>query len=182
MMSPLLSPTPTPTGLIKKRSCEVYPTDRDERAARLEGFYCRTERRQEEISNNLFFQSCTLCWGVVAGGERRWRRYPGRLAGGARHVIFHTAVNMQLVFSFHCESFHHCSGSLSFTFCLFLQFSFKTYYLLGFSIVSQLPTQKNVSLKWQLTRIKLKSSSLVVNKCPSITFIQFRSHLKELHV
>lgn len=39
---------------------------------------------------------------------------PGRLAGGARHVIFHTAVNMQLVFYFHRESFHRFSGSLPF--------------------------------------------------------------------
>lgn len=45
---------------------------------------------------------------------------PGRLAGGARHVIFHTAVNMQLVFYFHRESFHCFSGSLSFIFFLLI--------------------------------------------------------------
>lgn len=79
--------------------------------SQIRGFYCRTERRQEENCNILFFQSCALCGGVVR--ECRWRR----LAGGARHVIFHTAVNTQLAFYFHRESFHHVPASVSFSFC-----------------------------------------------------------------
>lgn len=70
MMSALLSPALTPTGLIKKtflwglsdwswRACSQIRG----------GFSAELKKRQEEISNNLFFQSCTLCWELLLVGN-----------------------------------------------------------------------------------------------------------------
>lgn len=57
MMSALLSPALTPTGLIKKkRSREVYPTDRDERAARLGGFIAELKEGRKKSATTYFLR------------------------------------------------------------------------------------------------------------------------------
>lgn len=58
MMSPLLL---TPVGHIKK----CYPPDGDGRAARLEGFIAELKADRKKAATSYFFQSCTLCGGVV---------------------------------------------------------------------------------------------------------------------
>lgn len=99
MMSALLLP---PVGVKR-----CYPPVWDGRAARLQGFIAERKEGRKKAAASYFF-SLAHCV-----GECGWRSP----AGGARHVIFHTAVNMRLALYFHRESFHHVAASASFSFC-----------------------------------------------------------------